>query len=66
MSLGRSKAGAAVILQFTPISLAKIRDMVVLPNPGGPYSSRWSKDSCLPWAAAIAILRIFFNSFCPI
>ena len=36
MSRGRSKAGAAVMRQFTPISAAKIKAMVVFPNPGGP------------------------------
>ena len=41
----RSIAGPEVIRKFTPISLAIILASVVLPSPGGPYKSTWSRAS---------------------
>ena len=66
MSRGCSSAGAEVILQFTPISDARIRAIVVLPNPGGPYKSKWSKDSWRTFAAWIAMSSTPLRSFWPI
>ena len=40
-----SMAGPEVTRTFTPISLAMMPDRVVLPRPGGPWSSTWSRGS---------------------
>ncbi|MNE79500.1 hypothetical protein D3C80_1759910 [compost metagenome] len=50
-SPGRSRIGPEVLLIDTPISWAMILARVVLPSPGGPKISVWSRDSLRPRAA---------------
>src|SRR5688572_31750964 len=51
-SPARSSTGPEVCLRFTPISRAMMCASVVLPRPGGPKSSAWSRAS-LRWRAAV-------------
>ena len=66
ISPGFSMAGPAVIFRFVPISFATIPASVVLPSPGGPYNSTWSKESPRSLAASIYTLRLLFTFSCPI
>ncbi len=52
-SPARSMAGPEVTFSLTPISYDMMAASVVLPNPGGPYSSTWSRGSSLPRAASM-------------
>ena len=45
MSTLRSSAGPDVVCMLTPISVAMMSASVVLPRPGGPASSTWSRVS---------------------
>ena len=65
-SPGFSIAGPDVMLMPTPISFAIIRASVVLPSPGGPYSSTWSRLSPLSFAALIKTDIFSLTLSCPI
>src|SRR5262249_39832691 len=61
-SPGRSSTGPDVWRRFTPISRAMMWASVVLPSPGGPNSSTWSRASLRLRAASMKICnwpRIF-------
>ena len=62
-SPGLSKIGPLVILKPTPSSLAMMLLSVVLPSPGGPYSSVWSSGSPRYLAASTKTLK-FSTTFC--
>ena len=65
-SPGFSMAGPEVTRRLTPISFATIPARVVLPNPGGPYSSTWSSASPRIFADCIKIDRFSFAFSWPI
>ena len=50
-------AGPEVMRMFTPISWAMMPAKVVLPNPGGPWSSTWSSASSRFRAASMKTER---------
>src|SRR5437763_1019804 len=54
-SPGRSSTGPEVVRTFTPSSFAMSRASVVLPRPGGPKKSVWSRGSRRCLAASMAI-----------
>src|SRR5882724_2995216 len=54
-SPGRSSTGPEVCLRLTPISLAMMWASVVLPSPGGPNNSTWSRASPRFLAASMKI-----------
>src|SRR5262245_30214993 len=54
-SPGRSSTGPEVWRRFTPISRATMCASVVLPSPGGPNSSTWSRASLRFLAASTKI-----------
>src|ERR687889_383220 len=54
MSPARSRLGPLVTEIPTPISPARIRHNDVLPSPGGPASSMWSRGS-----PRLFVLRLF-------
>ena len=56
-SPGFSMAGPEVTRRLTPISLAMMPESVVLPRPGGPWSSTWSRGSPRSLAASMKIER---------
>jgi hypothetical protein len=53
MSALRSRAGPEVVEMLTPISSAMMLARVVLPSPGGPARSTWSRGSPRDRAAAM-------------
>ena len=59
-------AGPDVIFIFEFISFEIIFASVVLPNPGGPYRSTWSRASPLFLAASIYTFIFSFTLSCPI
>ena len=65
MSPARSSVGPLVGLSPTPISSARMRHNVVLPSPGGPSSSMWSRASSRCLAACTKILRFCLSASCP-
>src|SRR6266436_19243 len=62
----RSSSGPALVLIGTFNSLAIICARVVLPSPGGPYSSTWSSASPRLLAASMAIWIFSLTRFWPI
>ena len=58
MSPGRSIAGPAVTRMGALISPAMIVASVVLPRPGGPYSSTWSSGSPRCLAASMEMVSV--------
>ena len=64
-SPGFSIAGPEVMRIFTPISWAMMPASVVLPSPGGPCSSTWSRDSVRRRAASMKIDRFCLAFSCP-
>jgi hypothetical protein len=65
MSPARSSVGPLVGRRPTPISSARMRQRVVLPSPGGPSSSIWSRGSPRCLAACTKILRFCLSASCP-
>src|SRR5271166_454266 len=65
MSPLRSSAGPAVCTNGTPSSAATIWASEVLPRPGGPASSRWSRASPRALHASIATVSCSRSVSCP-
>ena len=65
-SPGLSSTGPEVILKPTPSSLAMIFESVVLPSPGGPCNSVWSRGSPRYLAASTNTSRFSTTFFCPL
>src|SRR5205085_7302000 len=61
----RSIAGALTLFKGAPISCAMICERVVLPRPGGPKKSTWSRASRRAFAARRKILRFVVIFGCP-
>ena len=65
MSPARSRLGPLVTEMPTSISPARMRHSDVLPSPGGPASSMWSRGSPRLFAASTKILKFSFSASCP-
>lgn len=64
-STGRVIAGPDVVCSVPPISLATTAASVVLPRPGGPEKSTWSKGSLREDAASMSTRRFSFTRLWP-